>query len=391
MSLAVKMKCKNHNNKYRNVKNVYNYKGSDFFTKASKNVLITGGNRRKRAAAVCHLIEARRKASQQPIIVFGNGGDILEKLISFTGNPEFGTLYVTNHTYSNYDPFYGMPKEIICSFFSDLALLKGYRDTSSLCSYLMSFLNILGTRNHICLENMVSFAENSDTDIACAAETSGNMYDCEMIRSSSAGGVAFRSLLAVVLQVMGNIGRQPQKNILTQLSYHGVYYIDTNTYDFDTLALYFLHELKTACKVPLSIIFDECILLNNKKFTEYINVLKQIPSICVTICCENAAAIPGEGVLNNFQHRLIFLKDSSAMTNDLQTVLDGLGKYPHFEPSLTVAGQPALFFSFRRSRNESVVSHERPRVLMVQEEKNDAVITGTDGSGITISKNFIFD
>ncbi len=391
MTITVKMRCRNHNDQYRNVKNVYNFKSSDFFEKTGKNVLITGGNRDKRLKALCRCIKTKRQNSQQPIIIFGSGGNIVEKLISFTGDPSFGTLYVTNRTYSGYDPFYGMPKELICGFFSDLALAKGYRDTSSLCSYLMSFLNILKARSDICLENMVSFAANSDSDIAHAAEDTGNVYDCEMLRSSCSGGIAFRSLLDAVLQVMGPISRQPQRNILTQLNAGSVYYIDTSTDDFDTLALYFLHELKAACRVPFSVIFDECILLNNKKFSEYVNVLKQLSGINVTVCHENAAAIPCEGMLNSFQHQLVFLKDSTAMASDLQKVLDGLGKYSHFEPSVTVASQPAVFFSFRRSRNESVISHERPRVLMVQEERNDAVITGIDGSRIIITKNFIFD
>ena len=255
----------------------------------------------------------------------------------------------------------------------------------------MSFLNILGTRNHVCLENMASFAANTDSDIANAAESCGNMYDCEMIRASSAGGIAFRSLLESVVQIIGPISRQPQKNILTQISSGGVYYIDTSTDDFDTMALYFLYELKAACRVPVSIIFDECVLLNNKKLLEYINVLKQLPTISITVCHENAAAIPCEGALNNFQHQLVFLKNSTAFASDLQRVLDGLGTYSHFEPSVNVAGQPALFFSFRRTRTESVLTHERPKIVMAQEENKDAVIAGTDGSKIIIAKNFIFD
>lgn len=387
----IKNECSAHNRALHRVRHKSSYSAEKFLNSSVSNLLINGGSVQDRASLIKKEIVHFKGVSSAPVIIFSNNRLMQTELINLAQSGNIGRLFVCSDEYKNYDVFCGMKNNLISDYFSMLASEKGYRDASELHDYIGAFLNTLRISSEVNLSSIKVFSENSDTAIANMAVSNGNNADSQILLGSSKGGFDFRRLLSMVCSAFDNLTEDrccTGFNINAVMDKNCVVYISTDSYDYDFLSLYFLQELKQVIGKSFTLVFDDCLLLNNKSLMEFTDVLKQRTNINVVLSTDNIMSLPGEKNLINFSREIVFLK-GSAPSSDIQQVLSALGEYSHFEATSTEGTPPKLLFSFLKSENSSPTNYTRPKVLIEEELGNEAVLRGHHSAEILIVKKLI--
>lgn len=384
-------KCNAHNRALNCVKHKNSFSVEKFLNSSSGNLLINGGSVQDRVSVIKKEIVHIKGLSSNPVIVFSNNRLLQTELIELAQNGEIGRLFVCSDDYKNYDVFCNMQANLISDYFSLLALEKGYRDTSELHDYIGAFLNTLKSRSDINLSSIKAFSENTDTDIANIAKGEGNEADYEILFGSGRGGINFRRLLSMVCSAFDKLTADECStgfNINAVMDSDCVVYINTDSYAYEFLSLYFMQELKQAISKSFTLVFDDCLLLNNKELLEFVNVLKQRTNVNVVLSTDNIMSLPDENKLSNYSGQIVFLKGSAPPT-DIQYVLSALGEYSHFEATSSESTPPKLLFSFLKSESSAPMQYTRAKVLIEEEFGNYAVLRGYNGTEILVVKKLI--
>lgn len=378
--------CNNHNDTLRQIKYVYSYSPERFMDSLSGNLLITGGSPMKRRDILLKAISQQRQNSYEPVVIFSEDNQFQADVIAMAERGEIGELFVCSDEYRNYDFFHNMNDNQIIDYFTDVASLKGYRDTSELHDFLGAFLNILSTKAPVKLASIIQFSKNNDTSIANTAGEQSVDYD--VITASARGGVNFRRLLGSAASTFNAI-TTPQCNtgfnINTAINNDCVIFINTNAVNFEFLSLYFLQELKSVLNKKFTVIFDDSILLSNSELLEFVNMIKQKNNVNVVISHENILSLPGSDNLEHFKRQVILL-DGNVPPNDLQTILSKFGEYSHFESTTSIGTPPRLFFSFLKTESNNITPYSRPKILLEEVYGNSAVLSGHNGAEILVVK-----
>ena len=388
-SNKIQRECNNHNNILRNVKHVYACSSKKFINSLSGNLMITGGSHVKRKDLLLRAVSQQRQISCEPVIIFSENNQFQSDLIELAERGEIGELFVCSSEYKNYDFFCNMNTTQIIDYYSDIASLKGYKDTSELHDFVGSFLNILSGRAPIKLASIYQFSKNTDTSIANIAGIKSVDYD--MIIASSRGGINFRRLLSESCNAFDTITTPSCDtgfNIRTAINNDCVIFINVNTVNFEFLSLYFLQELKSVINKNFTVIFDDSIILNNTELIEFIKIIKQKENVNVIVSHENILSLPGSENLEHFKKQVIML-DGNISSNDIQKILSKFGEYSHFESTVTIGNTPHLFFSFFESESNNITQYSRPKILLEEIYGNSVVLSGHNGSEILVAKKFI--
>lgn len=388
-SSKVQKVCDEHNKSLRKVKHVYTYSPEKFLSSINGNLLITGSTKRKREELLVKAILHQREVSDEPVIIFSESRQFQERLISLAENDMIGELYVCSYEFRNYDFFYNMTTNQIVDYFTGLASLKGYRDTSELHDFAGSFIKILSTKAPVKLASINQFAMNNDTAIANVV---GNMsVDYDIITGSTRGGISFRRLLGNAIETFGSLTTSACNtgfNISTAINSDCVIFINTETINYEFLSLYFLQELKSMVNRNFTVLFDDSILLNNKELLDFVNIIKQKSNINVVVSYENILTLPGTDNTNFFKKKMILVNDASIPPDELQRVLSEFGEYSHFESTTTMGTPPRLFFSFLKTESTAITPFSRGKVILEEVQGCDAVLSGHNGAEILVVKRF---
>ncbi len=387
----IERECSKHNNRLRNVKHKTVFKADDFLNTIDGNILITGGTQNTRNDFIIKFILKTKQTSNQPVIVLSNNNKLQEDLISLAETGSIGRLFVSSDKYKNYDVFCNMSSNLIADYFSSVALTKGYRDTSELHDYLGAFLNILHIQAPVTLSSMLAFSKNTDAMIAEIAENNGYVSEQEILMSSGRGGTDFRRLLNMVYNAFCNLTTDncsTKFNIITAIDTNCVTYINTNSPNYELLSLYYILELKQVMNKPFTVVFNDSSLLSNFELLKFIDLLKQKSNVNTLVSTANVVSLPSEGSFKNFNKKVIFL-NGEMPSNDTQLVLDNLGSYSHFDSTLSQGTPPNLFFSFLKSESNGITEYSRAKILVEEENGNDAVLQGHNGSEIVVARRFV--
>lgn len=387
----IQNECRTHNSTLRQVQHKYYFTADEFLRSSQGNLLINGGSAAKRMEVLKKIIVKSKQKSDEPIVIFGSDIALKNNLISLAQNGSIGRLFVCSEEYKNYDFFRGMNSNLIADYFSSVALEKGYRDTSGLHDYVGSFINILETQAEVNLASMIAFSKNSDTDIANIVKTNGNESDYELLIGSAKGGIDFRRLLKMVNNAFNGLTAENCStglNINSIINSDCIMYINTASANYELLSLYFLQELKQVSNKSFTVIFDDCILLNNSSLQAFTEVLKQRSNITLITSIENIMSVKGDEKLDNYSRQMIFL-NGAVSASDLQSVLNSLGEYTHFEMTTSSGTPPRLLFSLLKSENNGITPYARPKILIEEEACNEAVLRGHDGPQIVVARRLM--
>ncbi|MCH5314744.1 MAG: hypothetical protein J1E81_02430 [Eubacterium sp.] len=388
----IKNECDNHNRALSAVRHRGFFSVERFLNFSAGNLLINGGSVQDRIFVIKKEIVRTKSTSREPVIVFSNNSFLQDGLIELVNIGDIGRLFVCSQDYKFYDFFRNMQPNLISDYFSMLAQEKGYRDTSELHDYIGAFLNTLKSQADINLSSIKAFLQNSDADIANAARSNGNDADCEIILASGRGGVNFRRLVSMVGNAFETLtvdNCSTGFNINSITDKNCVLYINTNTCGYEFLGLYFLQELKQCIGKSFTLVFDDCLLLNNNELMSFLNVLKQRGNVKVLLSTENIMSLPSEKKLSDFSGEIVFL-NGTAPAHDIQAVLSDMGEYSHFEVTSSSGTPPKLFFSFLRTENRGITPYSRAKVLLEEEYGNAAVLRGHRGAEILVVKKLVF-
>lgn len=384
--------CVEHNSSLSKKVNKHSYKVDSFLKKASGNMLITGGTQFERESLMKKVIADESNGKSTPVFVFSSNPAMQNELIELCNAGEIERLLVSSADYPSYDFFLGMKKNFIVDFFSQLALIKGYRDTSELNAYVGSFLNILETKSSINLYSIKEFSENTDTIISNIARENNMYSDDEIIISSSKGGVNFRRLIDTAMNAFEHLfcgANKTEFNLQSAINTNTVVYIDTASNDFLPLSLYFMNELKQLNSKSFTVVFDDSVILNNSELLDTINILKQRSNINVIISHESIMSLPDENILNNLSRKIVLLNNAQAI-NDFQLCLNKLfGAYTHFDITSSGGTPPHLLYTFLKSKNQGVTQYQRDKVILEEEDGNQAILQGHNGAEILIVKKLV--
>lgn len=387
----IERECSKHNNRLRNVKHKSIFKADEFLNTINGNILITGGTQNIRNEFIKKFIFKAKQTSNQSIIVLSNNNKLQKGLISLAETGSIGRLFISSDEFKKYDVFFNMNSNLIADYFSFVALLKGYRDTSEIHDYIGAFLNILQTQAPVTLSSMLAFSKNTDSMIKEIALSNGYVGEQEILMSSGKGGTDFRRLLNMVYNAFCNLTTKEcstKFNIITAINTNCVTYINTDSPNYELLSLYFMLELKQVMNKRFTVIFDDSSLLSNSELLKFIELLKQKSNVNTLVSAANIMSLPSEDKLKNFNKKVIYL-NGEMPPNDTQLVLDDLGSYSHFDVTSSQGTPPNLFFSFLKSENNGITEYSRSKILVEEEVGNDAVLQGHNGPEIAVARRFV--
>ena len=389
MNRLVQNQVKQHNDIYRNVKHKNSYSTDRFLAESLGNLLINGGTKEQRLQVLKKAITQANQLYNAPVIVFGSDSMLQNSLIELAHSGQINRLYVCSSKYRNYDFFSGMNSNQILDYFFGIALEKGFRDTSELEAYAGAFLNVLKTQAPVNLASIVAFSNNSDTDIASLAREH-SIVDYETIISSIKSGISFRRLVAMTVNAFEgicNLDNSTGLNISAVAEQPCVMYIQIPPLNFELFSHYYLQAFKQLIYKHITFVFDDCIMLNNKEFSDTLEIVKQRSNINMITACENIMAFSGDGKLNNYSRHIVFLNNPAVSLTDTQRVLDSLGEYTNYDATRGTNNTPHLLFSFLKSNSTNITMYNRSKVLLEQEQGNETVLRGHNGSEIMVVKH----
>ena len=384
----VQNQVRQHNDTYRNVQHKYSYSSDKFLSQSQGHLLINGGTKEQRLQVLINAITQKNQRSSTPIVVFGSDGALQQALIESAQTGKINRLYMCTSPYRNYDFFAGMNINQIVDYFSSVALEKGFRDTAELDTYIGSFLRILKTQAPLNLASIAAFSNNSDTDIANLARQYSTV-DYETIISSIKSGITFRRLVAMTVNAFNeicDINNPTELNMVAIADQPCVIFVQIPYFNYELFSHYFIQAFKQLMHKQMTLVFDDSIMLNNKEFSDFLEIVKQRNNIEVINACENILSFSSEVKLNNYSRHIVFLNGLTS-PSDLQFVLNSLGEYNHFEVTNSSGNTPHLLFSFLKTENKGITPYSRAKLLLEQEDGNEAVLRGYNGSEIMVVKH----
>lgn len=390
----VTRQARKHNDEMRNVSYVHTYNFRDLLEHAEGNMLINGGTKEKRRNALTEYIAHMSRNTKRPIIIFSDDFRLEKELIECAKQGVIGELKICSEDYLKYDFFRGMKDARICECFCDIALATGAEDTKDVYNYTHAFLSVMKNVYPVrYLAAMLDFASRGDDEIVKNTSVGADI-DC--LRASVGGGITFRTLLKIFEQETDavsnkeeNTGKDSNGICLEEIIKEPVILlIKSPVENYKILASYFAQELTGIINKDFVCVFDDSVMLNTESIQTVVSAMKQRQNIDVIISCENIVALDevrDNSILVNFNQSVIFLK-GNAPHQDLQKVLSVFGQYNHME--VTVNKGRNVFDIIDHNNTEAVQLYAKDRVLLQEEENQDAVVACGGNPRLVITANF---
>ena len=378
-----------HNEKMRKVRHISSYQYPNFLEKSRGDLLINGGLKEKRRECLLDFITHTRRKENRTIFIFSDDTQLEEELINRAQNGYIGKTFICNQCYPVYDFFCGIKKSRIAEYFNHLSTEKGFTDVGEINSYTDSFLSILSEKMPVNLTSLTTFSKNDDTSIKNSAN---NPSDGDTILASTKGGVSFRSLLNTSADVFSSLttNKCATNFCLSNLTDKDcVVLINTPADDSEFFSIYFAMELKSILDRNFICIFDDSIMMNNDTMRSIIALMKQRHNIDVVVSHENIVSVSDtDDVIKDFNRNLILLNGNTSDV-DMQKVLSTFGQYTHMQAMANQNSPPKLFFTLLHGEGEAPVQYVRDRILIQEENGNEALLKGGSSSEILITKRLL--
>ena len=364
-----------HNKEFRHVRELSSLRFSTFLRESGNgNMLILGGEREDRRAAVLAVAENIRQESRRPVILFTGDPLISCGLMESAAQGRVGRLCLISRQHPHYDFFSGMDAYFITEYFSRLALLRGFRDTSKLLSFTGALLAVLAGRGvPLTLDNIDTFLQNSDNDIALASDP----INAQLLQGAPDGGVMLRSLVQMTRNAMGQLyapGASTGFSLHAAVTGNVLVCVECQNDLHDIYAEYFAAELHSLIGQAFTVIFDDDLLAANQDVKTCIRSLQQDINAEVLLSYGNLTAFDNPAdFLHGFQRHLIFLHGDMP-TTDLRTVLSAYGQYSEMRSMQTDNAPPTLLYTLRRGKQHSPVTYSTDRVLLQRIQRFDALL-----------------
>lgn len=390
VSYQVRVQCDAHNKLYRNVK-MFNRFPMDRIYRSGGNLLLTGGSPEQRTEILTELIlSTRYQYPDLPILILSSNPLTEGLMIQAAESGRLGKLFVISEHYPNYDFFFQMSPVHIAGIFARIAENKNYRDASAIHDYVLSFLSGLKAANDgkINLASICRFSKNSDTIISDYVLNNEMAEAYDTINGTKEGGRSFRSLLKVMsdaVKQMTTPDCETHFNLTEVATIPCTVLINTKTSDVATTALYFDSVLRILIGkgAPFAFFLDESTLLSEERFQKTVDNLKKYPQSLVCCSTENALAVCDKDFLKNFGREIILL-GGNINPSDTQELLTELGEYTHFEPAEYAGTPPSLLFSLAHSKNDTIITYTRPKLLLEETNGYSIIIRGHNSAEIAI-------
>lgn len=375
--------AKEHNSSMQDVKHINSCSFTDFFESSRGNLLINGGNDKKRLMCLAEAVKSIKRTSRKTVVIFSEDRAFEKKLTDMAMKKEIGQLYVINEDYPSYDFFRGMKPNFICEYFNLLGKLKEYKDISEIESYLSSLLSLMKDEGEeINLISLFSFA-NSYTPGSFL-----NPYE-ETMNASSKGGVYLKELLRSSLDAFETLTTENSTgfSLKTAVENDSVILINSPASYHDFFSLYFATELKMISDKSFVCILDGSHLLQSPAVCSVLETLKQKRDITVILSHGNISSVnEGEKLIKNTPRKLIFLHGDAPFP-DLQKVTAEFGQYSHIMTAIHENTPPMVLFPFLKGKNEGAVPVSKDRIVLQEESKhNEALLSTSNTSTIFITR-----
>ena len=365
-----------HNNEFRHVRELSSLRFSTFLRESGYgNMLILGGEREDRRAAVLAVAENIRQERRRPVILFTGDPLISRGLMEFAAQGRVGRLCLISREHPNYDFFSSMNAYFITEYFGRLALLRGVRDTSKLLSFTGALLEVLAGRGvPLTLENIDAFLQNSDNDIALASDS----LNAQLLQGAPDGGVMLRSLVQMTRNSMGQLytpGASTGFSLHAAVTGNVLVCVECQNDLHEIYAEYFAAELRSLIGQAFAVIFDDDLLAANPDMKTCIRSLQQDINAEVILSYGNLSAFDSNPVdfIHGFQRHLIFLHGDMP-TTDLRMILSAYGQYSEMRNMQTDNAPPTLLYTLRRGKQHSPVTYNTDRVLLQRIQRFDALL-----------------
>lgn len=384
----VKKECRVHNQTARNVRYARSVCVDDFVGCSQGDLLITGGDVTERAKAVAHVVLNIMSDNPQPIVIFSNSQILKEFLMDYAKDDLMGQLIVSDKQYKNYDIFAGMSIETVTNYFCKASEI--YRFNVELTTaYAYAFLSIVSRMNgnYLDMRTITEFAGLSQNDFT--NDISDSEY--QMLMSAVGGASNFKIILANTRQAFSTISNYACStgfNMTTAaVDAARTIYIHTESMNTNLMRQYFWNEMFSISDRHMTIVFDECIFLNDPEFQAFLSSLKDRANINIIVSAGDNASIINDDFTRNFRRYMVFL---GTPTPQLQSLLSNFGEYTHFDPGIGVAAPPTLVPTLVRGHQRHIITYSRARVRLEEESENSIVLVGHNGAEILISKYVTF-
>ncbi len=387
-------KIREHNSEMRILTRKYRSDLSEILLPSERSLMVTGGNSIERLNILCRAVSAVRESSPHPCIILTSNLETEKALIGLANSGVIGQLYVCSDCYPEYDVFSGMNRSVIADFFTSVAELRGYRDSSRLHNYIMAFLKVLEVtiNSPLTLTNIREFSvQNSDTAIAEHA-SSLELDEEYVVLTDPSGGMDFRAILNAVCIAFSSITTFPCSSgfsVTHALTKSSVTCIRTSTTDPNILGLYFAALFKSVDSSCFHLFLDDSNLLYTPKFVEEIENLKKKPGVFLNLFSKNACLYDKE-LYSHFSRQIILLEDTEIDSSDMQLLFNAcFGEYTAYDVG-TGSSKPAhLLFSLEKSPQYNTVTYTRPKLLVEETLGYESVIKGLAGPEICLLRRIV--